>query len=306
MLVGDQQAINASLDETDAESALRQRIEIVHSQTRIREGDRPMAVLRRGRGSSMYRAVDLVRQGAASACVSAGNTGALLMIGRHRLGTLPGIRKPAIIATIPVPVQDRSCYLLDVGANIHSDGEQLFQYGLMGAVLVASLTGQERPRVGLLNIGAEEYKGSREIHDAARLFEQSDELEYVGFIEGNRVFNGDADVLVCDGFAGNMTIKSSAGVVRTVEHLIHQATAADPELASLAAPLLDEIRQKINPARYNGASLLGLKGIIIKSHGNADIEAFSWAIEQAVKEVHNNVPVLIADKISSVFQIPPQ
>lgn len=301
-LVGDRQRIEEVLQECAREKALLQRLDLVHSESCIRDDDRPVTVLRGKRNSSMYRAVDQVRSGQAAACVSAGNTGALLLTGRHLLRMLPGIRKPAIIATIPVPALDRNCYLLDVGATVHSDGEQLFQFGLMGAVVVATLSGRECPRVGLLNIGAEEYKGSREIHDAARLFERSGALEYVGFIEGDRLFSGDADVLVCDGFAGNLTIKSSAGVVHAVEQLIHQVAAADPDRSSMAAPLLDAIRQKINPARFNGASLLGLQGIIVKSHGNAGREAFTWAIDQAIKEVRNNVPVLIADRIASAFK----
>lgn len=300
-LVGDEIQIARSLPLFTATS--RERLQIVHAPDTILDEDKPGTVLRSGKQSSMYKSVELVKTGAAQAMVSAGNTGALLMIGRHLLKTIPGIQKPAMVATIPAAA--RQCYLLDVGANPECDAQQLFEFAVMGSVLAESLL-HEKARVGLLNIGSEQYKGTNEVQAAAALLKACPAIDYVGFIEANALFEGHADVVVCDGFVGNVTIKCSAGVANVIKRMLSEQIKKSwlSRVASFfSISLRDQLSQQINPHRFNGASLLGLQGSIIKSHGNATIEGFAYAIRQAMIEVENTVPKLIAQKVAAiVFQ----
>jgi len=301
VLVGDREQIEPLL--RDAQASQRRRLRVEHTTARIADQDRPESVLREHRNSSMFLAINLVKQGAADACVSAGNTGALILAGRHLLKTVDGIRRPAMVATLPVLASGRNSLLLDVGANVGCDAEQLYQYAVMGAALASvSLPEQTLPRVGLLNVGAEAHKGSEEIRRAAQKLQHTPHLHYVGFVEGHRIFSGDVDVLVCDGFTGNVAIKSTAGLVRTVEQMISHAVEEHPLRARKAAPLLKQIRDIVNPAHYNGAQLLGLKGSVIKSHGNADSEGFAFAIEQALQSAIHAVPQLIAERMASAIR----
>ena len=301
-LVGDEACIKPFLAGSENKEIL-QRVTIVHTQCTITNSDKPGKVLREKSKSSMFMAVDLVQKCQVQACVSAGNTGALLLCGRHLLKTIAGIDKPAIIATIPGATSN--CYLLDVGANVDCKAEQLLQFAVMGSVLAESLNGLECARVGLLNIGAEEYKGSEQVRLAANLLETCESINYIGFIEGSALYEGRADVVVCDGFVGNVTIKSSAGVVHVIDNFIdaHSQTNWRMKLAALTSyPLLKRLRKHVNPSQFNGASLLGLQGSIIKSHGNATVEGFVYAIEQAIMEAENNVPGLIANKVGSILE----
>lgn len=303
VLVGNESEIEPHLRGLPQE--LRHRLEIFHTLVRMENNSKPESVLRKFKDSSMYLAVNMVKDGTVQACVSAGNTGALLLTGRHLLKTIPGITKPAIIASIPAPISGRRCYLLDVGANVNTSAAQLLEFAVMGSVLASSLNGIENPRIGLLNIGSEEYKGTEQIRMAAQLLEKTTTLNYVGFVEGNEIFNGRVDVVVCDGFAGNITIKTSAGVVKVMEELLRERSARNwlTRLAALIArPLLAPLQAQINPARFNGASLLGLQGIIVKSHGNAQADGFFHAIEQAFREVTDNVPQLISSRISQFLE----
>ena len=204
-LVGDELRLQQQLQ--TAEAGLRERIRILHTQSSISDEDKPGNVLRSGRQTSMFLATELVQTGSVDAMVSAGNTGALLMIGRHLLKTIPGVQKPAIVATIPGA--SKQTYLLDVGANPECSAQQLFEFAVMGSILAESL-GNATATVGLLNIGAEHHKGTDEVQGAAKLLEGCEQLNYVGFVEANDLFEGAADVVVCDGFVGNVTIKSSA------------------------------------------------------------------------------------------------
>jgi len=302
-LVGDENEIQPYLA-TYSRKELLEQIKIVHTQCAVSADDIPSKVLREKTKSSMYMAVELVQQSQAQACVSAGNTGALLMSGRHLLKTIPGIEKPAIIAIIPAATTH--CYLLDVGANVDCKAEQLFQFAVMGSVLAESLDGLTRARVGLLNIGAEEYKGSEQVQLAANLLETSEAINYIGFVEGSALYDGNADVVVCDGFVGNVTIKSSAGVVNVINDFLDEGISSDwytRICAQLLSPLLSGLRRRINPSQFNGASLLGLQGSIVKSHGNANIEGFAFAIEQAIREADNNVPGLIAEKVAKIISL---
>jgi len=298
-LVGDENRIHPLLSEISSE--LNSRISLIHTTVGISDADNPGSVLRSGKQSSMYKAAELVKSGDVQAMVSAGNTGALLMVGRHLLKTIPGIQKPAIVATIPGAT--RQCYLLDVGANPECDAQQLFEFAVMGSVLAESLTATP-VRVGLLNIGSEQYKGTGEVRQAGALMESCPALNYVGFIEANELFAGDADVVVCDGFIGNVTIKSSAGVANVVKNLLADQLAGSwlTRLSWLSSSsALNRLSAQINPQRFNGASLLGLQGSIIKSHGNATVEGVTYAVQQAVKEVENAVPQLIAKKVAAIM-----
>lgn len=298
-LVGDEHRIGPLLAPVSAE--LGTRIQVLHTQQWVKDDDKPGNVLRSGKQSSMYLAVELLKNAEVEAVVSAGNTGALLMIGRHLMQTIEGIQKPALVATIPGA--SRRCYLLDVGANLDCSAQQLFEFAVMGSVLAESLQG-ESARVGLLNVGSEQGKGTDEVKAAGALIESCPALDYVGFIEANALFEGIADVVVCDGFVGNVTIKSSAGVANVVEKLLGEALEADNAnraADTASAQILESLSAKINPHRFNGASLLGLQGSIVKSHGNAIVEGFTYAIQQAVTEVENAVPQLIAEKVAAII-----
>jgi glycerol-3-phosphate acyltransferase PlsX len=299
-LVGNKSQIEPHLDSTS--DVLADRISIEHTLDVITDEDKPAHVLRRGKTSSMYKAVQLLQDGRVEAMVSAGNTGALLMICRHHLMTISGIQKPAIVASIPGAT--RLCFLLDVGANPVVDAQQLFEFAVMGSVLAESLQG-EVAKVGLLNIGSEQFKGTEEVRDAGELMDRCPAFDYVGFIEANDLFEGRADVVVCDGFVGNVTIKTSAGVANVVKKLLSSQILTGSTCSSASeskVELLRSLSEQINPHRFNGASLLGLQGSIIKSHGNATIEGFAYAIQQAVREAENAIPELIREKVAAVIE----
>ena len=299
-LVGDKSQIEPYLDPISA--SLADRISIDHTVDVISDEDKPANVLRSGKTSSMYKAVQLLQDGRVEAMVSAGNTGALLMIGRHLLKTISGIQKPAIVASIPSVT--RQCFLLDVGANPIVNAQQLFEFAVMGSVLAESLQ-EGIAKVGLLNIGSEQFKGTEEVRYASTLMDRCPAFEYVGFIEANELFEGRADVVVCDGFVGNVTIKTSAGVANVVKKLlssqIFTGSASQFEQES-KAKLFKSLSEQINPHRFNGARLLGLQGSIIKSHGNATIEGFAYAIQQAVREAENAIPELIREKVAAIIE----
>lgn len=299
VLVGDESRIEPQLVKLTAEE--RGRIQILHTNSVISNQSRPDAILRSGRQSSMFLAVEQVHSGAADACVSAGNTGALLFAGRHLLKNIPGVDKPAIMALVPASSASAYTYLLDVGANVECTAAQLYQFALMGGVVATSLSGRQRARVALLNIGEEDYKGRKEIRDAAVLLSQCPDIEYIGFVEGNQIFDGHADVIVCDGFTGNITIKTSAGAVKVVQNLIQQSIRKRwyyRVFASWMKPFLRDIRRALKPSHYNGATLVGLQGIVVKSHGNADRSGFEQAIEHALKQIADNIPELISQRMA--------
>ncbi len=277
------------------------RLRIQHASETVEMHELPSLVLRNKKDSSMRVAIDLVKSGQASACVSAGNTGALMATARFVLKMLPGIDRPAICATMPGI--NGATHLLDLGANVDSSSEQLLQFAVMGAELASAADNKFEPTVALLNIGAEEIKGNDQVKQAASLLAQS-HLKYTGFVEGNDIFSGKVDVIVCDGFAGNIALKASEGVA---EFITHQAQAefrrsAYGKLAALISmPVLNSIRRKLDPRRYNGASLLGLRGIVIKSHGRADRLSFANAIEEAILETRKNVPERISNELETVI-----
>jgi len=287
ILVGDEREIRSSAPALEAFSG---RYDIVHTPKTFLDTDKPASILRSGRDSSLYRCVEIHQQGQASAVVSAGNTGALLLLGRHLLKTVEGVELPAIVATLP-DINSKAL-LLDVGANLVCSPRQLEQFAIMGAVLAQKQFGCT-PRVALLNVGAEEYKGTADVQQTARLLETQETINFSGFVEANAVFEGHAEVIVCDGFVGNVMIKASAGAVNAlISQIISNITVS--EEASIKA-----VYSRLNPQRFNGATLLGLQGNIVKSHGNADIFGFSCAINQAYNEQRDAIPSLIREAIAS-------
>lgn len=298
-LVGDAARIEAELAHGDA--ARRRRVSVVATEQVVEMHDKPSVALRNKRESSMRRAIDLVKSGDARACVSAGNTGALMAIARFVLKTLPGIDRPAICATMPGLT--RPTHVLDLGANVDSSSAELFRFAVMGSVLSEAVDRRERPTVALLNIGEEEIKGNDCVKQTAALLEQSN-LNYVGFVEGNDIFLGKVDVIVCDGFVGNVALKASEGVARMLSDIAREEFKRNllTKIGALfAMPALRALRQRADPRHYNGASLLGLRGIVIKSHGSADALSFAHAIDVAVLEVEQDVPARISDRLEELL-----
>ncbi len=271
-----------------------------HASQQVGMDEPPAQALRTKKDSSMRVAIDLVRQGDADACVSAGNTGALMATAKFVLKTLPGIHRPAICTTIPT--LSGHTHVLDLGANVDSKAEHLLQFALMGSVLATAVDGPVQPTVALLNIGEEQIKGNEQVKEAARLLTAS-ALNYVGFIEGDGVYLDPVDVVVCDGFVGNVALKSSEGVARLIQHFMRREFGRNAltRLAGLIAlPVLRSLGRRIDPRQYNGASLLGLQGIVIKSHGSADAVAFANAIRIARVEIDNAVPERIKRHLTAV------
>ncbi len=287
LLVGDIAQLQAALA---AHSALLEpRLDILHASEVVAMDESPAKALRNKKDSSMRIAINCVHDGRAQAVISAGNTGALMATAKFVLKTLPGIDRPAMCA--PMPASQGRPYMLDLGANAECTPEQLTQFGVMGAALVTALHGVENPSVALLNIGAEEIKGNDAIKIAAVALKASG-LNYIGFIEGDGIFRGEADVVVCDGFIGNISLKTGEGVAKLIRDFMKAEFLATPfsKIAALIAkPVLTRLALRIDPRNYNGAALLGLNGLVIKSHGSADAASFANAIAVAVHAVERDV-----------------
>lgn len=300
-LCGHSQSIHSILNKQNALS--HPRLTIVHAEQVVNQDERPDLALRRKTQSSMRKALELVEQEQADACVSAGNTGALLAMARYVLKTLPGIKRPALVSALPT-YEDEKVYLLDLGANIHQCPETLFQFAVMGSVVATEVEQIEQPRVALLNVGSEEIKGGDYLKQTAQKLSDCKDINYVGFAEGNDIFSGKADVIVCDGFVGNVALKTIEGVAKLI---ISKIKASSEQsfisrlLAGLLLPGIKTLFSRMNPDHYNGASLIGLRGIVVKSHGNASTRAFYSAIKEAVKEAQRQVPHKIKDKVEHVL-----
>lgn len=271
----------------------------VHAATQVVAMDElPREALRRKKDSSLRQAIEMVKAGRAAACVSAGNTGALMATAHFVLKPLPGVERPAIVSALPAI--GGHTYVLDLGANAACTPEQLFQFGVMGAVVAGDLAALERPRVGLLNIGEEDIKGHETVQQAHRLFAGSS-LNYVGFVEGDDIFSGEVDVVVTDGFTGNVALKTIEGTARMIGAALREEFTRGPArkfMALAARPALSAIKERFDPRRYNGASMVGLSGIVIKSHGSADEMAFGNAIRTAAKEAARGVPARIVAELA--------
>lgn len=297
ILVGLREAIGAELSRLGAAPGPRMRVH--HASEIVSMNEPPAQALRYKKDSSIRVAVNLVKSGEAHACVSAGNTGALMAISRFVLKTLPGIDRPAIATVLP-NMRGGYTYVLDLGANVDCTPEQLMQFGVMGAMLVAAVEHKARPTVGLLNIGVEDIKGNDTVKRAADLLRESG-LNFCGNVEGDDIYKGTADVVVCDGFVGNAVLKASEGVAQMVAATLQEEFARNPlrKLAALvSAPVLKAVRNRLDHRRYNGASLLGLRGVVIKSHGSADEYAFGQALRRAEDEVRNEVVQRISGRMS--------
>lgn len=299
ILVGDRPGLEQELARHNRQES--ERLQIQHATQVVGMEESPSKALRSKKDSSMRVAVDLVHQGRAGACVSAGNTGALMATARFVLKTLPGIDRPAIIS--PIPSSDGHTLMLDLGANSECTPEQLFQFAIMGSVLAGAVHDVESPRVGLLNIGSEEIKGNQQIQTAGRLLTASS-LNYIGYVEGDDIYVGDVDVVVCDGFIGNIALKTSEGLGKLIAQFLREEFSRNllTKFAALCAmPVLNAFRERVDPRNYNGASFVGLQGIVIKSHGDADAHAFTSAIETALLEMERNVPRRISNLLASAL-----
>lgn len=287
-------------DEPELSSRLREsheRLQLIHCPQRVESGDRPAHALRHKRESSMWCALAAVAEGRAAACVSGGETGTLMAMGMAALGTLPGIERPAICAALPT--QTGRVYLLDLGANVDCDGAQLHQFARMGAARLQVTEPLSAPRVALLNVGAESGKGNRAVKAAAELFAADASLNFVGFVEGDALLRGTADLVVCDGFAGNVALKAIEGAARA---LVERSQSAGLGLSAwrrwLARPVLKSALGFLDPAQYNGASLLGLRGVVVKSHGGAERVGFGHALAVALAEARGDLPQRIAARLA--------
>ena len=293
LLFGDSQQISPLLNNIPAE--LKQRITVCHS-SRVIENEYGLAyALRHSKGSSMRLAIEAVQKGDAKGCVSAGNTGALMGLAKVLLQPLSGIQRPALISLIPT-ITGGHTVMLDFGANIDCDTQNLYQFALMGSIFAENRLNLVYPRIGLLNIGVEEIKGYKSIREAANLLEKDTALNYIGFIEGNLLLNGKADVIVTDGFAGNVALKTLEGAAKNVIGLLKGKSRnylLKPLFSWLMRTLFKDSYQqlkKINPDQYNGASLIGLTAVVVKSHGSANIEAFTYAIHDAALQARQQIP----------------
>lgn len=287
VLVGLVQVIEAELRKLNYSD--RSRLSVHAASEVVGMDESPQVVLRSKKDSSMRVAINLVKTGEASACVSAGNTGALMATARYVLKTLPGIDRPAIASFLPT-VKGQVC-MLDLGANVDCTAEHLMQFALMGSTLVSALEHKDRPTVGLLNIGSEDIKGNDTVKQAAELLQASD-LNFYGNVEGDDIFKGTTDVVVCDGFVGNVALKTAEGVAKMMGGFLKEGFSSNllTKMAALVSmPVLNEFKRRLDHRRYNGASFLGLKGIVVKSHGSADSFAFLCAIERAAEEVRGGM-----------------
>ncbi len=299
VLVGLRDALESELAARGARPGPRLRVH--HASEVVAMDEPPAQAMRNKKDSSMRVAVDLVKSGEAHACVSAGNTGALMAISRFVLKTIPGVDRPAIATVLPNS-RGTYTYVLDLGANVDCTPEQLMQFGVMGAMLVGAVERKDRPSVGLLNIGVEDIKGNETVKQAGDLLRSSG-LNFHGNVEGDDIFKGTVDVVVCDGFVGNAVLKASEGAVKMVVGFLRQEFMRNPWrmlAAWLATPVRNALRARMDPGRYNGGSLVGLRGIVIKSHGSADADAFGYALKRALEEVRNNVPERIAQKMAQL------
>ncbi len=302
LLIGDESEINPALH--SVKPAILQRIEIEHTVEKVEDDDTVLVALKNKKNASMRLAIQAVKIQRASACVSGGNTGALMAISCAALKTIPGINRPAITSQLPTYHDEKGVRMLDLGANVGSSANTLFQFALMGSLAATALDKIESPRVALLNIGQESHKGHQVIQEAGKLLQASKVLNYVGFIEPNMIFSDVVDVIVCDGFVGNIALKSMEGTARLFKHMMKSTFMSSfygKIIACLSAPIMRKLGHSMSPSRRNGASLIGLNGIVVKSHGDANIKGFANAIKNAYDEIQFTIPQRIADKVTALI-----
>lgn len=322
ILVGDRQSIEQELLATDSSYAVTldrsdnliwhesrlntwddSRLKIKHTSQVVAMDESPAHALKNKKDSSMRVAINLIQDGSVHACISAGNTGALMATARFVLKMLPGIDRPAIM--FPLPAVSGTTYVLDLGANVDCTAEHLYQFAVMGAILVSAVENKPNPSVGLLNIGAEDIKGTEQVKVAAQLLQANGKVNYFGFVEGNDIYKGTTDVVVCDGFAGNVALKASEGLAHMMLKFAKQEFTKNwytKFAAIVAKPVLKALFSRFDPNNYNGGTLLGLQGVVVKSHGGANVAAFAEAIRVAAKEVEKQVPTKIRESMASKME----
>lgn len=304
LLVGDPDAITPFLAKADP--SILERIRIIPAESVIASDMRASQAIRASKGSSMRVALELIKSGDAQACVSAGNTGALMGLAKMVVKPLDGIERPALMSVLPNQQRSKTV-VLDLGANVECDSTMLVQFAVMGAVMAEQVVGISNPRVALLNIGEEESKGLDNIREAPAILKNTALINYIGYLEGNDLLTGKTDVMVCDGFVGNVTLKTMEGVIRMFLSLLKSSGEGGKKawwlkwLGRIVQKKLLKRFSHLNPDQYNGACLLGLRGIVIKSHGGANQRAFAVAIEQAVQAVQRQVPQRIAARLEAVL-----
>ncbi|AKU20424.1 phosphate acyltransferase PlsX [Massilia sp. MB5] len=309
ILVGLEDVIRAELKKHHAES--QPRLSILHASEQVTMDDPLEVALRRKKDSSMRVAIEQVKEGRSHACVSAGNTAALMAVSRYVLKTMAGVDRPAICSIIPNQ-KDGPTYMLDLGANVDCEPHHLHQFAIMGSVLVQAMEGIERPTIGLLNVGTEDIKGNEVVKLTAKLLQADHErgaLNFYGNVEGNDIFKGTTDIVVCDGFVGNVTLKAIEGLARFLKGVLTSEFKRNPLTmlgALIARSALRRISNRINPSRYNGASLLGLRGLVLKSHGGAEADAFEWALRRAYHAAKNDVQEHLSTMIAELMPREPE
>ena len=304
ILVGLEDVLHAELKKHKADN--HPRLSVQHASELVEMDDPVEVALRRKKDSSMRVAIEMVKDGKAAACVSAGNTGALMAVSRYVLKTMPGVDRPAICSILPNQ-KNGPTYMLDLGANVDCEPHHLHQFAIMGSVLVSAMEGIARPTIGLLNVGTEEIKGNEVVKSTAKLLREDHErgiLNFYGNVEGNDIFKGTTDIIVCDGFVGNVTLKAVEGLGRFVKDVMTSEFKRSPLTmlgALVARGALKNIGKRFNPSRYNGASLLGLRGLVFKSHGGADSYSFEWAIKRSFDAAKYNVQEQLSTLIAELM-----
>lgn len=303
VLVGDQDILRQQLAAHKAVESDKLRIQ--HASQKVEMDELPSVALRGKKDSSMRVAINLVKNAEAEACVSAGNTGALMAIAKFVLKTIPGIDRPAISAALPTVKLNTKVRVLDLGANVDSEVEYLLQCAVMGTVLASAVDNIKNPSVALLNIGTEEIKGNEQVKKAAQLLTDTPSINYIGYVEADQIYHAVADVVVCDGFVGNVMLKATEGAVKLMLQYISDAFRLNffTRISGLLAKkALKSVGKRIDPSRYNGATLVGLQGIVIKSHGSANVMAFANAITEAAIEAKKNITQRIRAQVSELLQ----
>ena len=298
VLVGDKQEITQKLAKYDLK--LDSNLFIEHASESVEMHEQPAHALRNKKDSSMRVAINLIKNQLADGCVSAGNTGALVLTAKFVLNTLPGVDRSAILA--PFPTEKGLVNVLDLGANISCTSDNLYQFAVLGNTIAKNVHSIENPKVALLNIGSESIKGTDTIKDAAELIKTDSNINYVGFAEGNDIFKGEVDVIVCDGFTGNIALKTSEGLYRFFANSIKKQFTSSwygKLVGLLCFPIMKKFKKHIDPKQYNGAMIIGLNGIVVKSHGGADVISFANAIQHTIKAVKTNVLKKLKDDFES-------
>ncbi len=303
ILVGQEDAIQTQIDEESAQKFVDQgRLSLLHASEVVGMDESPALALKRKKDSSMRVAINQVKLGHAQAAISAGNTGALMATARFVLKTVKGVDRPAIISTLPCKDPSQTMHMLDLGANVDSTPEMLVQFAVMGSVLTQYVDKKATPKIALLNVGAEEIKGSEKVKKASKLLEQSP-LNYVGYIEPDEIYDGKVDVIVTDGFEGNVALKASEGTAKMIMEVMKEEYKRNvfTKLAALVCmPVLKAMQRRLDPRAYNGATLVGLNGVVVKSHGGTDAHGFLQAIHEARAQADRRVPEHLSEQFEQL------